>query len=283
MRRYTRERFLKQFGRLAGLTVLILTTILLMLPIITLVVTSLKLDSEYNRYPIVFFPQVPQWVNYQTVLTLARFAQAAWRTTLLGIPYAIIITTTSALAGYAFARYPIPASGKLFGVVIALLIVPEMVILIPTFIVFAQFKLHNTYWPWVLWALAGSPFYIFLFRQFFLNFPKELEDAAEVDGCGPLRIFLQIFLPNSTPVIATVMFFAFNAVWASYLVPLIFLNDSQQLLGVVLATEFKNPRGITLTTLSMAGTVIYIFPPVIAFFLAQRHILKGVITSGLKG
>jgi ABC-type glycerol-3-phosphate transport system permease component len=283
MKTYTRDRFIKQFTRAMGLTILIVTTILLILPIITLFITSLKLDTEYNRYPIVWFPAVAQWVNYETVLNLARFSGAALRTVLLGIPYAIVITLSSALAGYAFARFRMPISSRLFGVVVALLIVPEMVVLIPTFIVYAQLKLTNTYWPWVLSAIAGSPFYIFLFRQFFLNFPKELEDAAEVDGCGPIRIFVQIFLPNSTAVIATVMFFAFNAVWASYLMPLIYLSDSQQLLGVVIATEFKNPRGITLTTLSMAGTVVYILPPVIAFFLAQKHILKGVIMSGIKG
>lgn len=279
----SRARFIKQFSRAMGLTVLVLVTLILMLPIITLVVTSLKLDTEYNQYPIVFFPEKPQWVNYTTVLQLPRFINTAIRTVLLGIPYALVITMSSALAGYAFARFRMPISSRLFGIVVALLIVPEMVVLIPSFIIYAQLKLNNTYWPWVFSALAGSPFYIFLFRQFFLNFPKELEDAAEVDGCSSLRIFLQIFIPNSASVIATVMFFAFNGIWASYLVPLIYLNDSQQLLGVVLATEFKNPRGITLTTLSMAGTVLYILPPVIAFFLAQRHILKGVVTSGIKG
>ncbi len=283
MRAYSRDRFIRQLNRGLGFAILIFATIVLMAPIVTLVITSLKLDSEYSRYPMVWIPKVLQWVNYQNVLSLARFSKSTIRTILLGIPYSTLITATSALAGYAFARYRLPVSSRLFGIVIAMLIVPEMIILIPTFILYAQFKLTNTYWPWILGALAGSPFYIFLFRQFFLNFPRELEEAAEVDGCGPLRTFVQIFLPNSTAVIATVMFFAFSSLWASYLMPLIYLKDSQQLLGVVMATEFKNPRGITLTTLTMAGTVIYILPPVIAFFLAQKHILKGVITSGLKG
>jgi len=283
MRAYGRERFVKRLNRALGLSVLILTTALLMLPLAALFVASLKLDSEYLRWPIVLFPKVPQWIHYEQVLGLARFAKAVVRTTLLGIPYAIVITLTSALAGYGFARYLVPANSRLFGIVVAMLIVPEMVILIPTFIIYAQLKLHNTYWPWVLSALAGSPFYIFLFRQFFLNFPRELEEAAEVDGCGPLRIFVQIFLPNSTAVLATVMFFAFNGIWSSYLVPLIYLKDTQTLLGVVMASEFQNPRGIKLTTLSMAGTVIYILPPVLAFFLAQKHILRGVVTTGLKG
>ena len=104
-----------------------------------------------------------------------------------------------------------------------------------------------------------------------------------MDGCNPLRIFLQIFLPNAKPVLATVMFFAFLGVWGDYLTPLIYLNDNNTLLGVKMATGFKNPQGITLTTVSLAANVYYILPMVVVFFIAQKNILKGVITSGLKG
>ena len=276
-------RFTKRFNHALGMFILILTTILLFAPIAALLTTSIKLDSEYNRWPIVFIPKVSQWINYVRVFTMTPFLQVALRTGLLAIGYSLIITTSSAMAGYAFARYRIPANGKLFGIVIAMLIVPGIVLLIPQFILYARLKLTNTYWPWILGAIAGGPFYIFLFRQFFLNFPNELEEAAEMDGCGPLRVFLQIFIPNSQAVIATVMFFAFTSVWSDYLGPLLYLNDSKTLLGVKMASAFKNPQGVTLTTVSMAATVIYILPPVIAFFLAQKHILKGAVTSGIKG
>jgi ABC-type glycerol-3-phosphate transport system permease component len=122
-----------------------------------------------------------------------------------------------------------------------------------------------------------------MFRQFFLGFPKEIEEAAEVDGCGPFRIFWQIFLPNSKPVIATVMIFAFNGVWGDYLTPLIYLNFNKTLLGVALAGAFKDPVGNELKTISLAASVIYIIPMVVIFFFAQKNILQGVVTSGLKG
>jgi ABC-type glycerol-3-phosphate transport system permease component len=144
-------------------------------------------------------------------------------------------------------------------------------------------KLTNTYWPWILAALGGTPFYIFLFRQFFLGFPKELEEAAEVDGCGPFRIYWQIFLPNSKPVFATVMIFAIVAVWSDYLTPLIYLSANKTLLGVALAKAFKNPQGFDLKTVSLAASTLYIIPLIIVFFFAQKYILKGVVTSGLKG
>jgi ABC-type glycerol-3-phosphate transport system permease component len=273
----------KRVVRGLALTVLIVTAILLVLPIVTLFITSLKLDSEYNRWPITFFPKVAQWVNYERVFEMTSYGKYMVRTILLGIIYACIITTTSALAGYGFARYRVPASRRLFVIVVAMLIIPGIVLTIPQFILYARLRLTNTYWPWILGALAASPFFIFLFRQFFLTFPRELEEAAEVDGAGPLRIFAQIFVPNSQAVIATVMFFAFAFVWGDYLTPLIYLNDSKMLLPVVLQRNFRNPQNITIVTVASAAAILYILPPIIVFFIAQKQILKGVVMSGIKG
>jgi ABC-type glycerol-3-phosphate transport system permease component len=228
-------------------------------------------------------PDAWQFFNYVLVFTMTPFMKVATRTFLLGISTAALSTFVSSMVGYAFARYRVPGSKQLFSIIIALLIVPGIVTLIPQFLVYARLKLTGTYWPWILGALGGSPYFIFMFRQFMLSFPHELEEAAEVDGAGPVRIFLQIFLPNTKPVLATVMFFAFQGVWGDYLTPLIYLNDNNTLLGVKMATGFKNPQGITLTTVSLAANVIYIIPLVVVFFILQKNILKGVVTSGLKG
>jgi multiple sugar transport system permease protein len=281
---WRREGFLsKQFGRFTGYSILIGTTIILILPVFFLVAASFKQNSEYMTYPIQLFAKVPQWSNYQAVFTMTPFVKIAARTGILGITTAVITMITSSLAGYAFARFKVPGSGRLFSIVIAMLIVPGIVLLIPQFVMFARLKLTNSYWPWILGALGGSPYYIFFFRQYFMNFPKELEEAAEVDGCDPFRIYWQIFMPNAKPVIATVMIFAFNSVWSDYLMPLIYLNANKTLLGVAMATAFRDPKGNDLKTISMAGNVIYVLPLIIVFFFAQKHILKGVVTSGLKG
>jgi multiple sugar transport system permease protein len=279
----TKDWFIKRFNRFMGYSVLILVTVFLAAPVFFMVVASLKVDSEYLTYPIKIFPSVPQWNNYRLVFTMTPFAKIALRTGALAITYALIITGISSMCGYAFARYRVPGSSRLFSLVISMLIVPGIVLTIPQFILFARLKLTNTYWPWYLWAITGSPFFIFMFRQFFLGFPREIEEAAEVDGCGPFRIFWQIFLPNSKPVLATVMIFAFNNVWGDYLTPLIYLNFSKTLLGVALAGAFKDPVGNDLKTVSLAASVIYILPMVVVFFFAQKNILQGVVTSGLKG
>jgi multiple sugar transport system permease protein len=273
----------KRTGRFIGYLVLITVTIIISLPIIALVLGSLKQDHELLAYPIRIIPEVPQWGNYIRVFSMTPFAQVAGRTFALALVTATITTFISSMVGYGFARYQVAGSGILFSIVIAMLIIPGIVTLIPQFLIYARLKLTGTYWPWLIGSLAGAPFYIFLFRQFFLGFPHELEEAAEVDGAGPFRIFTQIFIPNAKPALATVMFFAFLTVWGDYLTPLIYLNDNNTLLGVKMATGFKNPQGVTLTTVSMAANVLYIIPMVIVFFILQRNILKGVVTSGLKG
>jgi len=248
-----------------------------------LAVASLKLDSEYMTYPIRIFPKIPRWDNYAAVFRMTPFAKIAFRTFLVGITNATLITISSALAGYGFARYNVRGNRQLFSLVIAMIIMPYIVLLIPQFILYSRLRLTGTYWPWIIGGAAGGAFYIFLFRQFFLGFPRELEEAAEVDGCGPFRVFWQIFLPNSKPVLATSMIFSFNAVWGDYITPLIYLPATKTLLGVAMATAFRNPQGIDLKTISLAATVFYIIPLVVVFFFAQQHILKGAVTSGLKG
>ena len=274
----------KRVNRFLGYSLLILTSLILIAPVFFMVVSSLKVDAEYLTYPIRVFPTTPQWQNYQLVFTMTPFAQVALRTAILALSTATISAFISSLVGFAFARYSdVNGNKQLFGLVVAMLIVPFIVILIPQFILYARLKLTNTYWPWILGALAGSPYNIFMFRQFFLGFPKELEDAAEIDGCGPFQIYWKIFLPNSKPVIATVMIFGFMYVWGDYLMPALYLNASKTLLGVTLASAFKNPQGFELRTISLAASVIYILPMIIVFFFGQKHILKGVVTSGLKG
>jgi ABC-type glycerol-3-phosphate transport system permease component len=259
--------------------ILITVAVLLMIPVFILVSSSLKTFDEIFTYPLLLLPRVPQWGNYIAIFRYTNFGEIAMRTGLLSITFAGITTITSSIAGFAFARYRVPGSRILFGIVIAMLIVPQIVIIIPQFIIYARLRLINTFWPWILSALGGTPLYIFLFRQFFMGFPKDLEDAAEVDGCGPLRLYLNIFMPNAKPAIAVVMIFAFISVWGDYFTPLIFLNPNKTLLGVALSKmwNFGSP------VLGYAGTVLYVLPLVVVFFIAQKHILKGVVTSGLQG
>jgi ABC-type glycerol-3-phosphate transport system permease component len=187
---------------------------------------------------------------------------------------------TSAMAGYAFARLGGKGSKSLFTVVIILLIIPSIVVLLPQFILYARLKMINTYWPWYLAALgATNPLFIFMYRQFFLGFPRELEEAAEMDGASPFQIFFRIFLPNAKPAVATILIFAFNAVWGDYIMPTIFLNDPSRLLGSFMAPGFP-PQYYPAF---LAATVIYILPMILFFLLVQKNIRKVFLFTGLHG
>jgi multiple sugar transport system permease protein len=248
--------------------------------------TSLKMDNEYNVWPIRILPKVPQWGNYVKVFTTGgfSFAKYAGRSLLLCLATTILAISTSAMGGYAFSRLRgVPGCKRLYAIIIALLIIPNSVYLIPRFIWYSRLRLTGTYWPWILGGLAADPFFIFMFRQFFVSFPRELEDASEVDGCGPARVFWSIFLPNAKPVMATASIFSFQRVWGEYIRPSIYLNDAMTTLAVKLRTSYVDQQGLDLKTITLAANVVFILPLVIVFFLGQKYILKGVATSGLKG
>lgn len=260
-----------------------LVAALLALPVVWLLVTSLKLPIEYLSYPIRFLPGAPQWENYVTALSRIPFWRYARNTVALALIFSTLTVATSALAGFAFARIAAPGKNLLFTLIVALLIVPGVVTFIPQFVVFSRLGLTNTYWPWVLWGLSASPFHIFLFRQFFSTFPRDLEDAAEVDGCGSFRVFWQIFLPNALPAVATSFIFNFVWVWGDWFTPQIFLTDANTTLAVKLNSGYVDPQGNPLIPATLAACVLYTLPLVVLFFIGQRYIVRGVVTTGLKG
>jgi len=262
---------------------LIAVTVVLIIPVVYLISTSLKLESEYIAEELQFLPQKPQWHNYYLALTMIDFGRYALNSFLLATSFATLTVMTSAMAGYSFARIPAVGRSRLFSVVVALILIPASIFIIPQFVLFSNLRVTNSYWPWLLWGLSASPFFIFLFRQFFLSFPAELEEAAEVDGARVYRIFLQIVLPNSYPALATSFILAFLSVWGDWLMPLLYLTDKNTTLAVKLITAYVNPQGFPIVTPTLAASVLYILPPVVMFFFVQKYIMQGVVTSGIKG
>lgn len=266
--------------------ILYTTALLMAAPVIWMVLSSLKAEPEFTKYPPVIIPNPVRWDNYLHAFTWIPYLQYTWNSTFLATMFALLTVLTSAMVGFAFARLEAPGKSKLFGIIVSLLMVPGIVTIIPQFVIFARLGLTNSYWPWFLWGLAASPFHIFLFRQFFTGIPKELEDAAEVDGAAPFRIFWQIFLPNAKPALATSFILNFVGVWGDWLAPVIYLDDIKTTLAVKLATPtYTNPgdpSGQIFVTITLAAAIIYTIPPVIMFFIAQKNIMEGVVTTGLK-
>lgn len=262
-------------------TILGALAVVCLFPLFYAVLVSASSEGGY----IVLPPRLaePLWGNYVQSFTMIPLLKYAQNSLFLSLSFAILTIVTSSMCGFAFARVYVPFRDKLFQVVVSLLMIPYMVYLIPQFMVFSAVKLTNTYWPWVLWGLGSSPFFIFMFRQFFTAFPKELEDAAEIDGANLFRIYWQIFMPNAKPVLATSFIFAFNSVWGDYLRPILYLPDAITTLAVKLSTGYLNRQGYQIVTVTIAASVLYSLPLIITFFLAQQQIMKGVITTGMKG
>lgn len=281
-----RDRTSKRLRTSLSYLILYGTALVISVPVIWMILSSLKAEPEFIQYPPIVIPNPVRWDNYFHALTWIPYFKYTWNSTFLATIFSLFTVFTSSMVGFAFARLDAPGKGKLFGIVVSLLMVPGIVTIIPQFVIFAKIGLTNTYWPWFLWGIAASPFHVFLFRQFFTSIPKELEDAAEVDGATPFRIFWQIFLPNAKPALATSFILNFVGVWGDWLAPVIYLDDVKTTLAVKLATPTYvnpgDPSGHILVTLTLAAAVIYTIPPVIMFFIAQRNIMEGVVTTGLK-
>ncbi|WP_460072630.1 carbohydrate ABC transporter permease [Streptomyces sp. YKOK-I1] len=270
-------------SRRSALYMLLVAVVVLFLsPFGWLLITALKAPAELSAIPIHWWPHEPSLGNFKQALDLWPFLAYARNSLTLSVTYALLVTLASAWAGYGFARLEAPGKRVIFGVLLSTMMLPQIITLVPTYLLFAKVNLLNTYVPWVLWGLCGAPYLIFLFRQFFTNLPKELEEAAIVDGCGQIRVFWRIFLPQSWPVIATSLILSFSWTWGDWIAPALLLDDDHTTLAVRLAKGYMTQHGDPLNNLVAAGTVMYIVPVLVLFLILQRGFVAGVSTSGLK-
>jgi multiple sugar transport system permease protein len=266
--------------KLLVFTVLLVISVLMALPFVELVISSLRPADEMSSDT--WLPSVLDWHNYADAVKTIPFWRFGRNSVILAVVNAFLTTISSALVGYGFARLRAPGKSLLFGLLISTMMVPQIVTLIPTYLMFAQLGMVGTYWPWVLWGSAGAPYAIFLYRQFFSSFPKELEEAAVIDGAGRIRVFFQIFLPLSRPLMVTAFVLAFNAVWGDFIAPNLLLDQSNTTLAVGVGQGYVNNKGFPLPNLLAGGAVLYLVPVILLFLAAQRSYVRGFVNSGLK-
>ena len=262
----------------------LLTTILAVMfatPFFWMVSSSLKSLSDLAEYPPRLLPSVFLWSNYPEALRAAPFGLYFLNTikiTALGMLGQII---SGSLVAYGFARLRFKGSNFWFMVLLSTMMLPHQVTLIPQYLLFRELGWLNTIAPLVVPAYFGTPFYIFLLRQFFMTIPKELDEAAIVDGAGRFGIYWQIILPLSRPILTTIVAFSFIAHWNDFFGPLIYLTDPKSMTVAVGLLTFKNDTQ-TLFQLLMAASTIALIPVVIVFFLAQRYFVSSITMTGLK-
>jgi multiple sugar transport system permease protein len=263
-------------------TVLILVCLLFLAPVAWLADTALKTEAESAAAPLHWLPTVPQWHNFSAALHYIPFLGYARNSLIIALILASLTTLSSAFVGFGFARLRARGRDALFGLVIATLMLPTIVTLIPTYVMLSRVHLVNTYWPWVLWGLAANASFVFLFRQFFRTLPMELEEAALLDGCSWLHIWRSIFMPLAKPVAAACFILTFVQAWGDFIGPQLFLRNDTTTLAVAVASDYVDPQSTTINHLVAAGALMFAAPVVIMFLLLQRYFVQGIATAGMK-
>lgn len=271
----------RRIGSLLSHVFLVATSLVMITPFLWMISTALKSDSEIYTYPPRWLPSQLHWENF------AR----AWRTVPFGRFYinSIVVTTiitvsqvvTAALAGYAFARLEFPGRETIFYLYLATMMVPGQVTMLPLFLIMDRLGWIDTYQGLTVPFLA-SAFATFFLRQFFATIPRELEDAARIDGCGRLRFLWQIMLPLSRPALGAITLFTFLAHWDDYLWPLVITN-STPMRTLPIGLRFFVEESGTQYHYMMAAALITLAPVLALFFAAQRQFVKGIALTGLKG
>ncbi|HET7616454.1 MAG TPA: carbohydrate ABC transporter permease, partial [Bacillales bacterium] len=244
--------------------------------------TSLKSMTEVMHFPPTFYPKDIQWGNYADAIKSFPFFKYAWNT--LFITFFVVIGNVlcNTFVAYGFAKIQFRGKNFLFALVLATMMIPGFVTMIPQYIIFTKLNWMNTYLPLIVPSFFGSAFFIFLLRQFFMGIPNDYIEAAKIDGANHFYIWWKIAIPMAKPAIATVAIFSFNGAWNDFLGPLLYVNDeSMYTLQIGLAT-FKEQISVQWNYL-MAASLLVITPVVILFFLFQRYFIEGMdITAGRK-
>jgi len=263
-------------------TVLALLAVLFLLPFFWMVSTSLKEQNEVFTYPPSFFPTSFQWENYRDGWTILPFTTALRNSLIVTTASVIGNLVSCTLVAYGFARLRGRGKNFLFLLMLATIMIPREVTIVPRFILFSELGLVNTFWPLILPAWFGWPFFIFLLRQFFMTIPRDLDDAAKIDGASHLRILWDIIIPLSKPALATVAVFAFIGNWTNVLDPLIYIRSTDLYTLPLMLNQFRGPQ-FTQYNWLMAVSILTVIPVMIIFFVAQRTFVRGVTLTGVGG
>ncbi len=255
---------------------------LFLLPFLWMVSTSLKPSTQLFVYPPVWIPKPLEWVNYYNAVTSIPFFLYLKNTLVVASCATLGIILSCPLVGYSLARLHWRGRDTLFIITLAVMMVPGQVTMVSLFIVFSKLNLVGTFYPLILPAFFGAPFYIFLMRQFFKQLPKSLEDAARIDGCSEFGIYMRVMLPLCQPALLTIALFQFMHSWNDFVGPLIYLSDEKLYTLQLGLQQFKQAYNTEWSQL-MAASVLVAVPIIIFYFFVQRSFIQGITFGGVKG
>jgi len=256
---------------------------IMMAPFLWLLTTSLKAEYQVFLYPPQWIPDPVMWSNYGDVLTKVPFM--VWFANTLKVTGLSLLGTllSATCVAYGFARVQFRGKDFWFMVLVATMMLPQVVTMIPTFILFSKLGWIDTFLPMVVPAwFGGTPFYIFLIRQYMTTLPMDLEEAASIDGASSLMVFVRIIVPLCKPVLGTVGIFSFIANWNDFMRPMLYLNSPEKKTMAVGLRYFQSQWG-TEWGLMMAAAALMIAPVLVVYFATQRYFVRGIAMTGIAG
>ena len=266
---------------------MIVLAVIFMLPFYWTIVTSFKSPDEIYIFPPEWLPAVPQWFNYVQVWQVVPYGHFVINSVTVAVLGGIGQVGSATIVAYGFARFRFPGRDFLFLLTLGTLILPAEVLLVPTFLLFKYLGWLNTLAPLIIpHYFGGGAFFIFLLRQFFLSLPRDFDEAAKIDGAGPLKILWSVLMPLAKPALATAAILSFLGRWNEFLQPVIYLNSPDRLTLAVGISYFElegSLGGKPLTQLLMAAALMMALPCIVLFFVGQRYFVQGVTLSGIKG
>ncbi len=277
-----RHQVKKWAGYLAAYALMTTIAIVFMIPLLWMFSTSLKSRPEIFAWPPTWLPEQPLWSNYAEAFSkypLGRFMLNSF-ILVLGTTIGELISVP--IIAYGFARLNFPLKRTLFILMLSTMMIPGQIKLIPLFSIYSQLGLTNTYVPLILPSFFGNAFFVFLMVQYIRTIPRDLDEAARIDGAGTWTILYRIILPLCKPVLAVMIVFTFLWVWNDFLQPLIYLSDFNSY-PISVGLAFFQGRYSVEWNMFMAATLVSIIPVLILYFFAQRHLIGGIASLGLKG
>ncbi len=273
MKRWTRPVLIHvALAGAAGLT---------LLPLLWMLAASIMPAGEATSLPPRLLPSAITWEHYAALFTRLNLARSLANSALLATAVTLISLLLNSMAGYAFAKFDFRGRDRIFRALLAALVIPGQVSMLPLFLMLKQMGCINTYWGVIIPGMA-SIFGIFLIRQYALSIPDSLLDAARIDGAGEFRIYWSLVLPACKPILVTLAIFTFMGTWNDFLWPLIILTDSDM---YTLPVALANLVGehVQDTELMMAGAVLTVLPVIVVFMALQKYYIEGILSGGIKG
>ena len=278
-----RHRIFKTFGRILIYLILAVGALIFSAPLLWMISTSLKPEGLVAQYPIVWIPPEPLWSNFYTAWnkSVPPFTVFYYNTIFITVVNIIGLVLSSSLVAFGFARIRFWGRNVIFMVLLATMMLPSQVTLIPIYLFWAKLKLINTFWPLIGPQWLTNAYNVFLLRQFFLSINTEMDDAARIDGAGWFRIYRSIIMPLSKPALGVIAIQAFAWNWNNYFDPLIYLNEPRKFTVAIALRLFQDQQSQHIPE-TMAMTLVATIPVLVVFYIAQARFIQGIVISGVK-